>query len=171
MTLCQTLFIIRLSLSALLQINFLMQKYSYGYVPMRAVLSVCCGGHFAHKVRCKKLVWGMDLNGWGYTGVHKTILSRERYCSNPNPKPNSQSVSWVPKGPGTQAPGRIWEYDLATAIAIWSLKQPLTCEISSYILAAMSRSKVAITPCDQLPSILLLSSQIYICIYYLSSFV
>ena len=57
------------------------------------------------------------------------ILAQDVYCANPNPKPKSQSGSWVHKILGTQNLRSTLEYDLATTIVIRSLTQLLTCEM------------------------------------------
>ena len=61
--------------------------------------------------------------------ARKTILAQEIYCAKPNTKPDSHYGSWVHKGLGIQAPRIIKEYNLATAISIWPLIQPLTCKM------------------------------------------
>ena len=83
----------------------------------------------------------------------KTILLKNVYCAKSNPEPASQSGSRVHKGLETRALCSIWECTLVTAIAIWTLTQPLTCKIGSSIFAAMSRLKVASTTCASLPII------------------
>ena len=83
----------------------------------------------------------------------KTILLKNVYCAKSNPEPDSQSGSRVHKGLETRALCSIWECTLVTAIAIWTLTQPLTCKIGSSIFAAMSRLKVASTTCASLPII------------------
>ena len=111
------------------------------------------GRCYAHKAHCAKLAGGLDSNGWVFAGSRETILAREIYCAKPNLEPESQSGSWVCKGLGTQSPRSIREYDLANVIAIRSLTQPLTREMSSSILAAMIQLKVASTTWSSLPRI------------------
>ena len=119
----------------------------FGYIPVCAILSgyraggLCC----ACKACCANLLWGVDLNGWGCTGVHGMILARYIYCSNYNHKTNPQSRSWVCKVLGTQSMQITLEYDLVTAISIRPLTQPLMCEMGSSIFAATSWLKVAST--------------------------
>ena len=109
----------------------------------------CC----VREACCAKLVGGVDFNWWGCTGVHETILAREIYCVNPNPKNSSQYGSRVCKVPGTQYPQIIWDYDLATSIVIRPLTQTLTRKMDSSIFAAMSRLKVVSMTWASLPII------------------
>ena len=115
---------------------------TYPWAPSRPS-AVWCGG-----------VWGgVDSNGWCCTDVCKSILAGEMNCANPNPKPNSQYISWVRKGLGTLSLQSIWEYELMAAIAIRPLTQPLTCEIGYSIFSAMIQLKVASTTWASLPII------------------
>ena len=75
--------------------------------------------------------------------MRETILAQDIYCSKPNPKPDSQSGSWLRKVLGTQALQCIREYNPTTVIATRPLTQPFTCKIGSSIFVAMSLLKVA----------------------------
>ena len=103
------------------------------------------GGCCARKVCCAKLVVVVDLNGWCCAGVCKTILEQYIYCTKTNTKPNFQSGYQVCKLLGTRSQKIIWEYDLATVIAIRELTQHLTWEMGSYIFTSMSQLEVAST--------------------------
>ena len=111
------------------------------------------GGVCMRKARYMKLAVGVDLNGCGCAGMCENVLAQDIYCSKPNPKSGSQSGSRFRKGPGTQTMRIIREYYLATVIAIRPLTQPLTCEMGSFIFAAMIRLKVASTTWEYLPII------------------
>ena len=107
-----------------------------GYVSVSAIPSVC---------RC----WWDMLHAWSALrttigrGGYKWV--RLRMCTHKNwhKKPNSQFDSRVCKILETQAPRSVWEYDLATVIAIQTLTCCLLCEMGSSVFAAMSWLKVA----------------------------
>ena len=126
------------------------------FIPTISVLS----GHWwggvggagcAREVRCAKLGEGVDSNVWFCAGVRNAILAQDIYCTKPNPEPNAHSSSRVCKGIGNWAPRSTWEYDFATAMAIWPLTQLLTCKMVSSILVAMIWLKVASTTWVSLP--------------------
>ena len=126
------------------------------FIPMISFLS----GHWwggwgvagcAREVRCAKLGEGVDSNVWFCAGVRNAILAQDIYCTKPNPEPNAHSSSRVCKGIGNWAPRSTWEYDFATAMAIWPLTQLLTCKMVSSILVAMIWLKVASTTWVSLP--------------------
>ena len=113
-----------------------------GYVPMRAVPSIHCEVFF-----CTKLL--REASG---RGVFKWVRLRwcaQKYLSARNLLCQSQSQTQLPggyrvcRGFGTQSPQSIREYDLATAIVIWTLTQYLKWKMGSYIFAAMSWLKVS----------------------------
>ena len=60
-----------------------------------------------------------------------------------NTEPDAQSGSWIRKGLDTWNLWSTLEYNTETVIAIWTLTQPLTCKMGSYIFADMSQIKVA----------------------------
>ena len=66
-------------------------KSSSENVPMSSVPSVYCGGWGVLHVRSalQKTRGGVDSHGLVCVDVHKTILAREIYCTNPYPKPES----------------------------------------------------------------------------------
>ena len=77
----------------------------------------------------------MRGGGQGHTGGknncaggHAKLFRQPIYFANPRPNPGSQSSSWFCRGLGRRDLWIIWEYSLATAIAVWSLTQPCTCE-------------------------------------------
>ena len=94
-------------------------------------------GGCVHEVCSKKLVGGMDSNGWGCAGVRKNILTREFYWATIIPKPEYQYGSWVRKVLGNQSARIIWEYNLATPITIRPLTQPFTWKMDSSVLEAV----------------------------------
>ena len=126
-----------------------------GYVPVRAVSSICFGWwEVLHALSAlRKNSGGVDLNGWVFAGVHKTILAQEIYCANPNPETNSQSGFQVSKVLGTRVPWSTQEYNIMTVIVIRSLTQPLTCKLGYSIFAAMSWLKVVSITWTSLPII------------------
>ena len=100
-----------------------------------------------------KLEVEVDYNGWVSAGVHNAILDQNIDCANLNPEPSAYSGSWVHKGLGAQYPQSTLEYNLATAIEVWLLTQPVTCGMVSVVFVAMSRLKVASTTSASLPII------------------
>ena len=80
--------------------------------------------------------------------MRKTILAQEMYFPKPNTKHDSEFGSWVCKVLGTRAPRSIQEYNLTTETEIRTLTKPLMREISSSVLVAISRLKVASDPWD-----------------------
>ena len=100
-----------------------------------------------------KLEVEVDYNGWVSAGVHNAILDQNIDCANLNPEPSAHSGSWVHKGLGAQYPQSTLEYNLATAIEVWLLTQPVTCGMVSVVFVAMSRLKVASTTSASLPII------------------
>ena len=74
-------------------------------------------------------------------GVRVKLFWRAIYCAKPRPDPGSQSGSRSCRGLGRRDPQIMREYDLVTAIAIWLLTQPHTCERGSSSCVAMSRLK------------------------------
>ena len=67
------------------------------------------------------------------------------YCTNPRPKPYSQSGSLSCKGLGRKSPQIIRDYNLTTVIVIQPLTHTRTCKMCSSILDAMSQLKFAST--------------------------
>ena len=59
---------------------------------------------------------GKKINNFARVGTK--LFWRAIYCANPKPEPDPQSGSLFRKRLGRRAPRIIWEYDLATAIAI-----------------------------------------------------
>ena len=103
--------------------------------------------------------WGGG-GGRGHTGGIKSFTDmsaelfwRVIYCDKPWPDDGSQSGSRSHRGLSSQCLHIIWEYDLATAIAIRPLIQPRTCEIGLSIFAAISWIKFACTTRASFPSI------------------
>ena len=97
---------------------------------------------YAREVSCMNLSGGIDSNGWFCTGVRKTILARNIYSLKTNPKPYSHSRYWVCMRLGNWDPRSTREYDIATAIVIWPITQPLTCKMGSSVFVAVSQLKV-----------------------------
>ena len=73
-----------------------------------------------------------------YEGMHTELFWRTIYFSKPRPDPGSYPRFRSRRGLGRQAPQIIREYNLAIAIAIWSLIHPRTCEMGSSIFSTTS---------------------------------
>ena len=112
-----------------------------------------CGQIALRKAHSPKIRRGVGSNGWFCAGMRETMFAQEIYCANPNPEPNSHSISWVHKILAIQSLWSILEYDIMTVIVIRPLTPPLTCKICSSIFVAMSPLKVVSTTWTSLPSI------------------
>ena len=91
----------------------------FGFAPLSAVPSVCWA-------RGEKLGVGVDSSGLVHADVCNAILAKDIYCAKPNPDLDDHSSPRVRKGFGDLAMRSNREYDLATAIAVRALTQPLT---------------------------------------------
>ena len=103
----------------------------FGFVPLSSAPSVCWA-------RGEKLEVGVDSSGSVHADVCNAILAQDIYCAKPNPDLDDQSSTRVIKGFGALAMRSTLEYDLATANAIQTLTQPLTCKMGLSIFADMS---------------------------------
>ena len=73
------------------------------------------------------------------------------YCAKPRPDPESQSISQSRRGLGSHSPRIMREYILESAIVIWPLTQPHTCEMGSSIFSGMCRLKFESTTRSSFP--------------------
>ena len=74
---------------------------------------------------------------------YASVQAKLFWCANPRPNPKYQSGSQSCRGLGRQDQRITREYNCATAISIWSLTWPRTCEMCSLSFSAMSWRKVA----------------------------
>ena len=130
--------------------NFLLSSpiVSYGFVPLYIILPIRWAGGSGAKPE----IW-VDSNGWVCVGVSDAILAQNIHCNKPNTKPDVQSGSQFWKGFRDISPHINLEYNLATAISIRTLTQPVMCEMGLSSFVAMSWLKVASTTGAYLPII------------------
>ena len=114
------------------------------FYPLNAVYIRCL--RVLHVVRPKKGgKWEAGQETKKIVRVWAKIFWRAIYGANLRPETDSQYSYLYFRGLGILYPRIIWEYDLATAIAIWLLSQSRMCKMGSSISSVMSQLKLAST--------------------------